>query len=44
VPDTRSPQYRERIRRECEIINASADSWIVLDGMLELADFSDWKA
>lgn len=44
LPDTSTPEYREQIRRECELINASKDSQIVLDGMWELTDFSDWKA
>ena len=43
VPDVNRPGYKEDIRRQCELINASADSAIVLDGMLELADFGDRK-
>ncbi len=43
VPDVNAPGFRDAIRRECELINASADSNIVLDGMVELADFSDWR-
>ncbi len=43
VPDVDAPGFREKIARACEFINASEDSKIVLDGMLELADFSDWK-
>jgi hypothetical protein len=31
------------MQRACRAINASEDSKIVLDGMLELGDFSDWK-
>jgi len=42
--DYNSPEYRAEIKRECELINADRDSQIVLEGMLELADFSDWKA
>jgi hypothetical protein len=44
VPDVNSPEFKADIRRQCELINADADSQIVLEGMLELADFSDWKA
>jgi hypothetical protein len=44
VPDINAPGYREEIRRQCELINASADSAIVLEGMLAIADFSDWQA
>jgi molybdenum cofactor biosynthesis enzyme MoaA len=43
VPDINAPGYREKIRRECELINACADSNRVMDEMLALADFSDWK-
>jgi hypothetical protein len=44
LPDTNTPEYKAQVRRECELINASKDSQIVLDGMWELTDFSDWKA
>jgi hypothetical protein len=44
VPDINAPGYREEIRRQCKLINASADSARVIDEMLSLADFSDWKA
>jgi hypothetical protein len=44
VPDVNAPGYRERIRKQCELINASADSERVIDEMLSVADFSDWKA
>jgi hypothetical protein len=44
LPDTSTPEYKAQVRRECELINASKDSQIVLDGMWELTDFSDWKA
>jgi hypothetical protein len=43
VPDVNAPGYKEDIRRQCELINASEDSNIVLDGMLELWDTSGWK-
>lgn len=42
VPDV-TPEYQARIDRACRAINASEDSKIVLDGMLELAGFGDWK-
>jgi hypothetical protein len=42
--DVNSPEFRADIKRQCELINAAPDSQIVLEGMLELADFSDWKA
>jgi len=42
--DYNSPEYKAEIKRECELINADPDSQIVLEGMLELSDFSDWKA
>lgn len=42
VPDVMAPGYSEDIRRQCQLINASADSAVVLQGMLESADFSDW--
>lgn len=44
LPDTRSPEYQEKIRRACEAINADKESMRVMEEMLELADFSDWKA
>jgi Protein of unknown function (DUF3018) len=42
--DINAPGYREKIRRECELINACAESNRVMNEMLALADFSDWKA
>lgn len=42
--DYNSPAYKAEIKRECQLINADPESDIVLEGMLELADFSDWKA
>lgn len=44
VADVNAPGYQEEIRRQCELINASADSERVIDEMLSVADFSDWKA
>jgi AmiR/NasT family two-component response regulator len=43
VPDVNAPGFKERIAREVEIINADADSHRVMEEMLALADFSDWK-
>jgi Protein of unknown function (DUF3018) len=43
VPDVNAPGFKERIAREVEIINADADSQRVMEEMLALADFSDWK-
>lgn len=43
VPDVNAPGYTEDIRRQCELINASEDSNIVLDGLLELWDTNGWK-
>lgn len=44
VPDAEAPGYRDDIRRQCALINASADSERVLEEMLSVADFSEWKA
>lgn len=43
VPDVNSPEYREALARDIAKINADEESLRVLEGMLELADFSDWK-
>ena len=43
IPDVNNPEYQAKIERACRAINASKDSQIVLDGMLELTDISDWK-
>jgi hypothetical protein len=43
VPDVNAPGYAEQLVREIEIINAHADSQRVMEEMLALADFSDWK-
>ena len=42
-PDVDAPGYREEIRRQCELINADPDSQRVMEEMLAVADFSDWK-
>jgi AmiR/NasT family two-component response regulator len=43
VHDVNAPGYAEQLAREIEIINANADSQRVMEEMLALADFSDWK-
>ncbi|MBN8984740.1 MAG: antitoxin MazE family protein [Rhizobiales bacterium] len=43
VPDVNAPGFREQVAREIELINADQDSQRVMDEMLALADFSDWK-
>ena len=43
LPDVDSPEYKARIERACAAINADEESRRVLEGMLELGDFSDWK-
>jgi hypothetical protein len=43
VRDVNAPGFKEQIAREIEIINADAESQRVMEEMLALADFSDWK-
>ena len=43
VRDVNAPGFKERIAREIEIINADAESQRVMEEMLALSDFSDWK-
>jgi hypothetical protein len=43
VPDVNVPGFAEQLAREIEIINDDADSQRVMEEMLALADFSDWK-
>ena len=43
VPDVNAPGFAEQLAREIEIINADADSQRVMEEMLALSDFSDWK-
>ena len=43
VPDVNAPGFAEQIAREIKIINADADGHRVMEEMLALADFSDWK-
>ena len=42
VPDVSAPGYREQLERDIAIINADADSMLVMEQMLSVADFSDW--
>ena len=42
VPDINAPGYREQLERDIAIINADADSMLVMEQMLSVADFSDW--
>ena len=43
VPDKSRAGFAKEVRRQCKLVNASADSARVLDEMLAVADFSDWK-
>ena len=43
VPDVNAPGYREALARDSARINADEESTRVMEDMLELADFSDWK-
>jgi hypothetical protein len=43
VPDVNAPGFKEQIARAVEVINADADSQRVMEEMLALSDFSDWK-
>jgi len=43
VPDVNTPGCAEQLAREIELVNADADSQRVMEEMLALADFSDWK-
>ncbi|NEW89613.1 DUF3018 family protein [Rhodopseudomonas sp. WA056] len=43
VPDVDTPEFQEQIARAVEVINADEESLRVLEGMLELGDFSDWQ-
>jgi AmiR/NasT family two-component response regulator len=42
VPDVNAPGYKEQLARDIAIINADADSMLVMEQMLSVADFSDW--
>jgi hypothetical protein len=43
LPDTSTPEFKAQIAREVALINADKDGMRVMDEMLALADFSDWK-
>ena len=43
VPDVNAPGFKEQIARAIEMINADTDSQRVMEEMLALSDFSDWK-
>jgi hypothetical protein len=43
VPDVNAPGFKAQIARAVEVINADADSQRVMEEMLALSDFSDWK-
>jgi hypothetical protein len=43
VPDVNAPDYKEKVARAIELINADQESQRVMEDMLALADFSDWK-
>lgn len=41
--DAEAPGYREKLARDIAKINGDKESIRVMEDMLELADFSDWK-
>ena len=43
VPDVNATGFKEQIARDIAIINADADSHLVMEQMLSAADFSDWE-
>jgi Protein of unknown function (DUF3018) len=43
VPDVNTPEFKARVAREIELINADPESERVMEEMLALSDFSDWK-
>ncbi len=43
VPDVNAADYQARIDRAIKAINADAESLRVMEDLLDLADFSDWK-
>ena len=43
VPDVNNPEFKARLAREIELINADPESERVMEEMLALSDFSDWK-
>jgi AmiR/NasT family two-component response regulator len=42
VQDVNAPGFKEQLERDIAIINADADSMLVMEQMLSVADFSDW--
>ena len=43
LPDTSTPEFKAQIEREVALINADKEGMRVMEEMLALADFSDWK-
>ena len=43
VPDINSPEFKARVAREIELINADPESERVMEEMLAISDFSGWK-
>ena len=43
VPDVNAPEYKEKVARAVAAINADQEGMRVMEEMLALADFSDWK-
>jgi hypothetical protein len=43
VPDVNSPEFKARVAREIELINADPESERVMEEMLAISDFSGWK-
>jgi hypothetical protein len=43
VPDVNSPEFKARVAREIELINADPESERVMEEMLATSDFSGWK-
>ena len=43
IPDVNSPEFKARVAREIELINADPESERVMEEMLAISDFSDWK-
>lgn len=42
LPDTTDAKFIAQARRDCALINASADSHRVMEEMLSVSDFSGW--
>lgn len=43
VPDVDTPEFKAQLARAIDVINEDEESRRVLEGMLELGDFSDWR-